>query len=192
MIKVGITGGIGSGKSVVASLLNLYGIPVYVADTESKILVDTSQLIREKLTALLGSDIYDGKGLNRKLLASYIFTDTKLREKVNAIIHSEVNRHFAAWVEVQGKEVCAIESAILFESGFNLVVDKVLMVYAPREIRIERATLRDDASREDIIRRIDSQMSDERKKELSDYIIYNDGKQALLPQIQKFITALWG
>ena len=192
MIKVGITGGIGSGKSVVASLLNLYGIPVYVADTESKTLVDTSPLIRENLTVLFGSDIYDGKGLNRKLLASYIFTDPKLREKVNAIIHPEVNRHFAAWVEAQGKEVCAIESAILFESGFNLVVDKVLMVYAPREIRIERATLRDGASREDIIRRIDSQMSDERKKELSDYIIYNDGTQALLPQIQKFITALWG
>ena len=99
MIKIGITGGIGSGKSVVASLLNLYGVPVYVADTESKLLTDTSPVIKEKLTALLGEDLYTEKGLNKKLLASHIFSNPEYLRQVNAIIHPEVNRHFSAWTK---------------------------------------------------------------------------------------------
>ena len=146
MIKVGITGGIGSGKSVVASLLALSGIPVYIADEESK--------------------------------------------QVNQIIHPEVNRHFSAWVERQTSPLCAIESAILFESGFYKVVDISLMVYAPRELRIERALGRDSASREEIERRINSQMSDEEKKDRSDYVIYNDNRQALIPQVGKLLCWL--
>ncbi|WP_455641134.1 dephospho-CoA kinase [Parabacteroides sp.] len=190
MIKIGITGGIGSGKSVVASLLQLYGIPVYVADTESKILTDNSPVIREKLTALFGKDIYTEKGLNKKLLASYIFSDPECLQKVNAIIHPEVNRHFSEWTKRQKSDICAIESAILFESGFDKVVDKSLMVYAPAELRIERAILRDTVSREEIIRRIDNQMPDEIKKDRSDYVIYNDDIQALLPQIEKLLASL--
>ena len=178
MIKIGITGGIGSGKSVIASLLNLYGIPVYVADTESKILTETSPAIKEKLTALFGDDLYTDKGLNKKLLASHIFTNP------------EVNNHFSAWTKAQASPICAIESAILFESGFNKVVDKSLMVYAPREIRIERAVSRDNTAREEIIRRIENQLPDETKRDWSDYVIYNDDKQALLPHVEKFLASL--
>ena len=101
MIKIGITGGIGSGKSVVASLLNLYGVPVYVADTEVNLLTDTSPVIKEKLTALLGEDLYTEKGLNKKLLASHIFSNPEYLRQVNAIIHPEVNRHFSAWTKVR-------------------------------------------------------------------------------------------
>ena len=158
MIKIGITGGIGSGKSVVAALLELSGIPVYIADTESKLLTATSPVIREKLVALF--------------------------------IHPEVNRHFLAWVERLNTPVCAIESAILFESGFNRIVDTTLMVYAPMEIRIGRILERDSVSREEIIRRIESQLPDEVKKEKSDYVIFNDGEQALLPQITAFLAGL--
>lgn len=190
MIKIGITGGIGSGKSVVASLLQLYGIPVYVADTESKILTDNSPVIREKLTALFGNDIYTEKGLNKKLLASLIFGNPECLQKVNKIIHPEVNRHFSEWTKRQTSDICAIESAILFESGFDKVVDKSLMVYAPAELRIERAILRDTVSREEIIRRIDNQMPDEIKRDRSDYVIYNDDIQALLPQIEKLLASL--
>ncbi len=190
MIKIGITGGIGSGKSVIASLLNLYGIPVYVADTESKILTETSPAIKEKLTALFGDDLYTDKGLNKKLLASHIFTNPEYLQQVNAIIHPEVNNHFSAWTKAQASPICAIESAILFESGFNKVVDKSLMVYAPREIRIERAVLRDNTAREEIIRRIENQLPDETKRDRSDYVIYNDDKQALLPQVEKFLASL--
>ena len=109
---------------------------------------------------------------------------------MNAIIHPEVNRHFLAWVERLNTPVCAIESAILFESGFNRIVDTTLMVYAPMEIRIGRILERDSVSREEIIRRIESQLPDEMKKEKSDYVIFNDGEQALLPQITAFLAGL--
>lgn len=190
MIKIGITGGIGSGKSVVASLLKLYGIPVYIADTESKLLTDTSPVIKEKLTALLGNDLYTDKGLNRNLLASHIFGNPEYLRQVNAIIHPEVDRHFVAWAQSQKSTICAIESAILFESGFDKVVDKSLMVYAPLPLRIERAVARDNAHREEIIRRINNQLPDETKKDRSDYVIFNDDKQALLPQIEKLLATL--
>lgn len=143
MIKIGITGGIGSGKSVVAALLELSGIPVYIADTESKLLTATSPVIREKLVALFGEELYTADGLDKKRLASHIFGNPERLGQVNAIIHPEVNRHFLAWAERQNAPVCAIESAILFESGFNRVVDTTLMVYAPMEIRIRRALERD-------------------------------------------------
>lgn len=190
MIKLGITGGIGSGKSVVASLLSLRGVPVYVADTESKLLTDTSPLIREKLTALLGNDLYTNTGLNRKLLASKIFNNPDCLRQVNSIIHPEVNRHFAEWTHKQVAVICAIESAILFESGFDKVVDKSLMVFAPLELRIERAIARDQVSREEVVRRIGNQLPDEIKKDRSNFVIYNDDRQALLPQVDKLLTYL--
>lgn len=190
MIKIGITGGIGSGKSVVATLLELSGIPVYIADTESKLLTATSPVIREKLIALFGEELYSANGLDKKQLASHIFGHPKQLEQVNAIIHPEINRHFLTWTEKQKTPICAIESAILFESGFNRIVDTTLMVYAPIEIRIQRALERDSVSREAILRRIENQLPDEVKKEQSDYIIVNDGKQALLPQISAFLSSL--
>lgn len=190
MIKIGITGGIGSGKSVVASLLELSGIPVYIADTESKRLTASSPVIREKLIALFGESLYTAEGLDKKQLASLIFGNPERLKQVNAIIHPEVNRHFLAWADKQTTPICGIESAILFESGFNRVVDITLMVYAPLEVRIRRAVERDAAAREEIVRRINSQLPDEEKKEKSDYVIFNDGKQALLPQIVAILMDL--
>lgn len=190
MTKIGITGGIGSGKSVVASLLEMQGIPVYIADDESKRLTATSPVIREKLTSLFGTDLYTPEGLDKKRLASLIFSNPDYLKQVNAIIHPEVSRHFLAWANKQTSSACAIESAILFESGFDSTVDISLMVYAPLEIRIHRALQRDLVSREEIERRIQSQLPDEAKKERSDYVIYNDGRQALIPQIEKFIVYL--
>lgn len=190
MIKIGITGGIGSGKSVVASLLELSGIPVYIADTESKRLTASSPVIREKLIALFGESLYTAEGLDKKQLASLIFGNPERLKQVNAIIHPEVNRHFLAWADKQTTPICGIESAILFESGFNRVVDVTLMVYAPLEVRIQRALERDAVTREEIVRRINSQLPDEEKKEKSDYVIYNDGKQALLPQIAAILMDL--
>ncbi len=187
MKRIGITGGIGSGKSVVAELLKLHGVPVYIADEESKRLTDHSPIIREKLIALFGSDLYTEKGLNKKLLASYIFGDETLLQQVNRIIHPEVNRDFDAWCVRQHTPLCAIESAILFESGFYKIVDICLMVYAPIDVRIARALQRDHTSREALLKRIGSQMPDEIKRERADFTILNDGKAALLPQIEKFL-----
>ena len=190
MIKIGITGGIGSGKSMVAALLEVWGIPAYIAHTQRNHLTATSPVIREKLITLSGKELNTAEGWDKRRLASHIFGNPERLGQVNAIIHPEVNRHFFAWVERLNTPVCAIESAILFESGFNRIVDTTLMVYAPMEIRIGRILERDSVSREEIIRRIESQLPDEMKKEKSDYVIFNDGEQALLPQITAFLAGL--
>ena len=190
MIKIGITGGIGSGKSVVASLFQLLGVPVYIADEESKRLTNQSMTIRRQLIAHYGEAIYTAEGLNKPLLAAKIFQDPAQRRIVNGIIHPEVKHHFEAWAAQQETPLCAIESAILFESGFDQVVDTHLMVYAPKALRIERATARDAASREAIQQRIESQMADEAKRELADHLIYNDNQQPLIPQVTALIARL--
>lgn len=188
MVKIGITGGIGSGKSVVATLLRLYGIPVYIADEESKRLTNSSPVIRRALVDLVGEAVYDADGkLDKPRLANFIFGQPEHLARVNAIIHPEVNRDFLDWSERQEKAFCAIESAILFESGFDRIVDVKLMVLAPLEIRLERAIARDHASREALERRIKSQMADEEKALRSDYVIHNDDRQALIPQVENFI-----
>lgn len=191
MIKIGITGGIGSGKSVVAQLLSVHGIPVYIADDESKKLTNTSPVIRERLIHLFGSDIYTSEGLNKPALAKAIFGNKDLLQRVNQLIHPEVNKHFLAWSERQEPNCCAIESAILFESGFNKIVDVSLMVYAPLEIRVQRALQRDHSTEEALRKRIESQISDEEKKLWADYTIINDGKQPLLPQVEKFLSQIF-
>ena len=190
MIKIGITGGIGSGKSVVASLFRLFGVPVYIADEESKQLTNQSETIRKRLIAHYGEAIYTPEGLNKPLLAAKIFQDPVQLRIVNGIIHPEVKRHFEAWAAKQTTPLCAIESAILFESGFDKVVDTSLMVYAPKALRIERATARDAASREAIQRRIESQMAEEEKRKLADHLIYNDDQQPLIPQVIAFLARL--
>lgn len=192
MIKIGITGGIGSGKSVVSELFGVYGIPVYIADEESKQLITRSPVIRNRLISLLGQEAYTGNELNRKYMAACIFTDPHLLEQVNAIIHPEVKQHYLAWVETQAAWCTALESAILFESGFDSAVDVKLMVYAPEELRIRRAMKRENFSREEIVRRIEKQLDDEVKKVRSDYVIYNDGKHALIPQVEKFLSLYAG
>jgi dephospho-CoA kinase len=184
MITIGLTGGIGSGKSVVAALLELYGMSVYTADGESKRLLTVSPLIRERLTALLGSSIYDADGLNRRLMASLIFNDAKLLEQVNAVIHPEVARHFRAWAERQTTNFAVLESAILFESGFNHLTDSCLLVYAPRELRIKRVMARDRVTEAEVLQRMKHQIPDEEKKIRADYVIYNDDIHALIPQIE--------
>ncbi len=162
MIKLGITGGIGSGKSTVSEIFRLAGIPVYIADIESKKLTATSPVIRKKLIEAFGDDLYEGAILNKKLLASYIFTDKNNLEKANKIIHPEVDKHFSGWVESYGtKPLIAVETAILYESGMNRFTDKVLMVYTPLEERIRRVMCRDGSSRESIMDRINSQIPDE-------------------------------
>ncbi|GHT38286.1 dephospho-CoA kinase [Bacteroidia bacterium] len=189
MPKIGITGGIGSGKSVVSSLLHVMGVPVYIADDESKRLANTSPVIRAKLVNLLGENIYSGGSLNKQLLASLIFNNRELLHQVNAIIHPEVNKHFLQWAS-NGPSLCAIETAILFESGFDRAVDVSILVYAPLELRLRRVMSRDGSDRESIISRINNQMPDDEKKMYAHYIIYNDGKQALIPQLAEILRAI--
>lgn len=186
MVKIGITGGIGSGKSYVSRLLTEhYGIPVYNTDSEAKRLMLSNEGIRRRLTALLGKEVYKSDGtLNKPLLANYLFADSCHAGQINAIVHPQVKADFLKWADLQtGCEIVALESAILFESGFDNIVDKVVMVYAPVELRIRRVMLRDSTTEEKIRQRIVAQMDDKAKQDRSDFIIFNDGSRPLNLQL---------
>jgi len=190
MIKIGITGGIGSGKSVVSSLLEMEDIPVYKADDESKRLADLSPDIRKQLKALIDDSIYINEKLDRSRLASLIFDDETLLKKVNEIIHPVVRKDFEAWANKQVSACCGLESAILFESGFEKEVDVVVMVFAPVDLRISRVMRRDGLSEAEVIKRINRQMPDDIKRQKADYVIMNDDQHPLIPQIEKFMEKL--
>ena len=188
MKKIGITGGIGSGKSVVCELFRLHGIPVFDADIEAKKLNDTLPTIREKLTQLFGNDLYENNRLNRQKLASLIFSDTSALQKVNAIIHPEVAACFKQWAEKQqNAPFVVIETAILFESGFDRLVDKTVTVSAPLDVRIERIIKRDGATRAQIEARMSQQMPEEKKVRLSDFVVVNDGYVSLIEQTHSIL-----
>ena len=189
-IKIGITGGIGSGKSIVSRLLTLTGIPVYQTDTEAKRLMLSDTGIREGLTALAGNEVYNEKGLNKAFLASYIFGHPEHLNQVNAIVHPRVRDDFRLWAGKARQEIVAMESAILLEAGFTNEVDKIVMVYAPSEVRIARAIRRDSATRKEVERRIQSQMDDEKKRGAADFVIVNDGETPLIPQVLSLISSL--
>ncbi|MGL5546762.1 MAG: dephospho-CoA kinase, partial [Tannerellaceae bacterium] len=184
----GITGGIGSGKTVVAQLLDIYGIPVYLADTESKRLTEESSEIKEGLTQLFGTDIYIDGRLNKAKLASIIFTDHEALTAVNKIIHPVVKNDFKVWSA--NKPIAAMESAILFESGFEDTVHYTICVSAPLETRIKRAIERDNLSRQQILDRINNQMPQEEKEQRSDFVVVNDGTHPLIPQVEKIVSIL--
>lgn len=191
MIKFAITGGIGSGKSYVSSLLEERGIPIYNADLESKRLTVQDGGIRKELVALLGEDIYQGATLNKPLLASYLFANSDNAVKVNSIIHPRVKDDFRRWVESQ-KDVplVGLESAILYESGFDDVVDQVVMVYAPEAVRLQRAMKRDNATEEQVRARMSAQMDDEEKRSKADFVLMNDGIMPLDVQLDDLIRFL--
>lgn len=170
---IGLTGGIGSGKTTVANMFSELGVPVYISDTEAKKLTNTSEDIRRELIHLLGIEAYSEGGLNRKYVADKIFNDKSLLEAVNAIIHPKVATHFKNWASKQTSAYVIQEAAILFENNSYQKFDKVILVTAPKEIRIARVMTRDNATFTDIEQRMNHQWSDEKKQKLADYIIEN-------------------
>ena len=191
MIRIAITGGIGSGKSYVSDLLGKRGIPIYNADNESKRLTVTDVNIREGLIELLGEEVYQEDMLNKPLLASYLFASSENAAKVNGIIHPRVKADFLQWVdEHRHVGVVGLESAILYESGFDDVVDAVVMVYAPKSLRLQRAMKRDQASETQVRARMAAQMDDEEKRRRADYVVMNDGSISLEEQLDVLVEHL--
>lgn len=170
---VGLTGGIGSGKTTVAGFFADLGVPVYIADTEAKRLTNTSKIIRRKLIALLGSNAYNEEGLNRKWVAQTIFKDAELLEQVNQIIHPKVGQHFKRWVKKQKTPYCIKEAAVLFENGGYKQCDYTILVTAPLEIRLQRVMARDAVKVSEIKERMSHQWEDEKKLLLADFHIEN-------------------
>lgn len=190
MIRIGITGGMGAGKSVISEMMRCLGIPVYDADIASKKILNSNTKVKTQLIELLGEEIFSNGQLNRPLMAQQIFNNNELLLKTNAIIHPAVFDDFIAWSEAQNKEVVACETAILFESGMVSYFDSILMVSAPLEIRIERCLKRNNFTREQVLERIAKQMDESKKIELSDFVIDNDNRKALYPQLKNFLNNL--
>jgi dephospho-CoA kinase len=184
MIKIGLTGGIGSGKSVICQVFARLGVPVYYADTAARELSEADPEIRQKLTALLGSDAYTGTSLNRKKIASLIFGDKRLLASVNQIIHPKVAEDFTQWCLRQAHPAYVIqESAILFESMAYRMMDRYLTIYAPEEIRMERTLARRDMTIQKLQAIMQNQLPEQEKIRLSHHVIINDGLKPVLPQI---------
>lgn len=161
MYKVGVTGGIGSGKSTVCELLKACGAEVYDSDSRAKHLMATDESLREQLIAAFGEGCYNAEGLDRAYLAQRVFGDKEALERLNSIVHPAVRADFREWAEAQRASYVVLESAILFEAGFENEVDTTLAVLAPLSERVKRTMERDGADRESVMRRIEHQMSDE-------------------------------
>lgn len=173
MIKVAICGGIGSGKSTVCQMFAERGVALYDSDSRAKALMNESEELRNALVAEFGEECYADGALNRPYLASRVFGSEEQLAKLNSIVHPAVKADFLRWAEGQEGDYCILESAILFESGFDAVVDKTVAVLAPLPLRIERAMARDGASREQIEARVKAQMSDDELVARADFAIVN-------------------
>ncbi len=180
---LGVTGGIGSGKSSVCKIFNVLGIPVFYADPEAKEIMNTDEKVKSELNNIAGKDLFDGGSLNRAELASLIFNDAILLEKVNSLIHPLVFRNFREWVEQQRSPYVIMEAAILFESGASKLVDRVLTVVAPVEQRVERVVRGDKLTRQQVMERMKNQLDDESKIRNSDYAIYNSEDDLIIPAV---------
>jgi len=185
MKKIGITGGIGSGKSTACEIFKLLGVSVFHADDEARNLQNNDLQIKNQLIKLFGEHIYSEDGLlDRKMLAGLIFNDTKALAKVNAIIHPAVRQNFLKWVEnKQNDNYVLYEAAILLESGYLVDFDRNILILADEKIRIERVMKRDSISEELVKERIKNQMSDIEKINLVDYVLENSDDKLLIPQI---------
>ncbi|MES2773295.1 MAG: dephospho-CoA kinase [Bacteroidota bacterium] len=183
MLKIGLTGGIGSGKSTVARVFETLGIPVYYADDAAKKLMNTHEGLREKLVAAFGEETYTGGQLNKPFLSSRVFNNSEQLEKLNAIVHPIVIQDGIDWMERQTTPYAIKEAAIFFESGSAAGLDKIIGVYAPQSLRIHRVMQRDGISRADVLARMQKQMNEEIKMKLCDFVITNDEQQMVLPQV---------
>ena len=183
--RLGITGGIGSGKTTVCRIFRVLGIPVFVTDNVAKELMNSDDEIRMRLNQIAGKDLFLSGSLDRKELARIIFNRPDLLRKVNEAVHPTVLRQFDEWASGAEAPYVIMESAILFEAGADSLVDRVATISAPVEERIARVMGRNDLSREEVIGRINNQLEDEEREEQSYYVINNADNEMIIPEILK-------
>ena len=184
MFRLGITGGIGSGKSFVCSILEKFGVPVYYADKEARRLMNTRVDLKRAIKGVFGEEIYHDGELDRQEMGRRIFGQPDMLDKINRMVHPVVREDFFKWSEAWKNVPYVIEeAAILFESGAASEMDATVLIYAPKQLRIERVMARDGLGRSEVERRINIQMDEEEKKRLADRVILNDEKKLLLPQL---------
>ena len=189
MRHIGLSGGIGSGKSTVAKVFEHMGYPVFYSDVEARKLYDTHPLLKREMTSLLGTDIFQNGVFQKHVLATQLFENPALKERIAALVHPLVRVRFKEWAGLQTADLVFNEAAILFETGAYKQFSATVLVVAPLETRIQRVQKRDGLSREAVLQRIENQWSDSVKMSLTPYIISNDG-QPLLTQIEDVIFKL--
>ena len=196
MLRVGITGGIGSGKTTVAKAFGALGVAVYNCDSQAKRLMAEDEGLRSSLKRLLGDDIYSPDGvLQRRKMASMIFADKELLVRTNQIVHPAVFADFMSWSVEREREGAAwvlCEAAVMIENGYSQRLDRLIVTSLPLEVRVERTMARDGATREEVLRRIGNQASDDELRAAADYVIVPDDRHFILPQIIEIDTLLRG
>lgn len=188
MKRIGITGGIGVGKSTVSDIFHTLGIPIYNADIEAKRIMLTNRAVKKKIKDLLGNEAYHRNGkLNKNYIGSKIFSNKDLLEEINAIVHPAVHDDSMRWMELMGRDENVVyvikESAILVETNTHKALDEVIVVTCPDDIRIQRVMIRDRLPYKEVIKKVESQMSQEEKVKYANYIIKNDGETSLIKQV---------
>ncbi len=192
MLKIGLTGGIGSGKSTVAAIFEKLGIPVYYADLEARRLMNEDAGLRLSIISLFGREAYNGGVLNRKYISSVVFDNKQKLASLNALVHPVTIRNSEEWIGAQSSPYIVREAALIFESGVNKSLDHVIGVSAPEELRVRRVMARDVTNPEAVRSRIRNQMDEAEKMRLCDFVIVNDETRLVLPQVlvlhEKFIA----
>lgn len=183
MKKVGLTGGIGSGKSTIAKIFSTLGVSIFDADAEAKFLMSNNQQLQREIKYIFGEEIYTFNTINRTLLASKIFGDQRLLRQLNQIVHPALQKHWQNWIRKQSGPYVIKEAAILFESGTAIDLDVVIGIYAPEDIRIARVMQRNNITREEVVQRINNQIDDNIKMKLCDFVVYNDEQSSVVKQI---------
>ena len=190
IIKVGITGGIGSGKTTVAKVFEVLGLPVYYADDAAKKLMNEDESLKEQLQQLFGKETYvDGK-LNRKYVSGLVFNNEEKLAQLNAIVHPATIKDAEKWMQQQTTPYAIKEAALIFESGAQAQLDYVIGVFAPAPVRIQRVMKRDGVSREAVKARMEKQLDESMKMRLCDYVITNDEQELVIPQVVKIHETL--
>lgn len=184
-LRIGLTGGIGSGKSTVAGIFKVLGIPVFDADSVAKQLLQTDEVLKQSVTEVFGALVYPDGILDRKKLASLVFNDAEQLNRLNNLVHPRTIAAAEAWAEEQQAPYTVKEAALFFEAGSATGIDYMIGVYAPKHIRIKRVMDRDQVSREEVLGRMSRQIQDEIKMRLCDFVVLNDEQHLLIPQVIK-------
>lgn len=190
MLKVGLTGGIGSGKTVVANIFKVLGIPVFDADAAAKEIMEKDESLITRIKKEFGGASYEGSSLNRKYLADKVFNDAYQLDKLNAIVHPAAIQAGLDWAEKQTSPYIIKEAALMFEAGSAFNLQYVIGITAPKSLRIKRVMERSNLTREEVLSRMNRQISDVIKMRLCDFVIVNDEQQMILPQVLKIHEVL--
>ncbi len=183
MLRIGLTGGIGSGKSTAARVFEVLGIPVYYADEAARRMMNEDEELKQQIIQLFGEEAYAGNKLNRSYISSVVFNDKEKLNQLNALVHPATIRDGETWMKKQNTAYAIKEAALIFESSTHEHLDYVIGVSAPQPLRILRVMQRDNVSREEVLRRMQNQIGEEIKMKLCDFIIYNDEQQLVIPQV---------